>query len=92
MPGPPLCSARVRKASGIVGVTVPAVRRWNLAVQTERLRAETVGTVCLLSGFVITRMTVVTAQMRRVSVFTRVALTGTVTEFEAAASVPMVAP
>lgn len=53
------------------------VRRWNLAVQKERLRAERVGTVCHLSGFVTTRMTVAMAQMRRVSVFTCVALTGT---------------
>lgn len=77
MPGPPLCSARVRKVSGIVEVMVPPVRRGNPAVQKERLHAETMGTVCHLSGFVITRMTVVMAQMRRVSVFTRVALTGT---------------
>lgn len=68
--------ARVRKASGIVTAVVPHVRRGNLAVQKERLCAERVGTACHLNGFVITRMTVATAQMRRVSV-TCVAVMGT---------------
>ena len=43
------------------------MRRWNLVVQKERLCAERTGTVCHLNGFVTTRMTVVTAQTRRVS-------------------------
>lgn len=72
-----MCSAPVRKVSGIVEVMVSPVRRWNLAVQKERLRAERVGTVCHLNGSVTTRMTVAMARMRRVSVFTCVALTGT---------------
>lgn len=71
-----MCSARVRRASGIVTPVVPHVRRWSLAVQKERLCAERVGTACHLNGFVTTRMTVVMAQMRRVSV-TRVVVTGT---------------
>jgi hypothetical protein len=61
-------SARVREASGIVTVVVPHVRTWNLAVQKERLCAERMGTACHLNGFVTIRMTVVTAQMRRVSI------------------------
>lgn len=63
-----MCPARAREASGIVTVVVPHVRRWHLAVQKESLCAERMGTACHLNGFVTTRMTVVTAQMRRVSV------------------------
>lgn len=74
-----MCSARVRKVSGVVEAKMPRVRRWNLVVRKERLRAERAGTVCHLSGFVTTRRTVVMAQMRRVSIFTGVcvAVSGT---------------
>ena len=85
-------SARVREASGIVTVVVPHVRTWNLAVQKERLCAERMGTACHLNGFVTIRMTVVTAQMRRVSITCVWWLQGQITEFtEAAASGPRVA-
>lgn len=85
-------SARVREASGIVTMVVLRVRMWNLAVQKERLCAERMGTACHLNGFVTTRMTVVTAQMRRVSKTCAWWLQGLITEFtEAAASGPRVA-
>lgn len=85
-------SARVREASGIVTVVVLHVRMWNLDVQKERLCAERMGTVCHLNGFVTTKMTVVTAQMRKVSKTCVWRLQGQITEFtEAAASGPRVA-
>lgn len=71
-----LCSAHAGKANGTVGVTVPPVRSWCLTVPKESLHARKAGTVCPMSGFVTTRMTVAMAQMRRVSAFTCVPGTG----------------
>lgn len=58
-------TAPARKVSGSVGMMVPTARRWCLAVRTERPRARRAGTVCPRGGFVTTRMTVATAQMRK---------------------------